>query len=119
VWPWLAQTGPDPRGGAYTYDWIENLHGLYMRRTDRVLPVFQDPEFGETIRLGANQMRLERVELERVLAWRSQDGNWRPTRPRQRGGIPQCGCGLLPMPPDRADVSLAWYAPTHPFVAHA
>src|SRR5438093_6880328 len=25
VWPWLAQMGPSPRGGAYTYDWIENL----------------------------------------------------------------------------------------------
>ena len=25
VWPWIAQIGPSPRGGAYTYDWIENL----------------------------------------------------------------------------------------------
>ena len=24
VWPWRAQIGPSPRGGAYTYDWIEN-----------------------------------------------------------------------------------------------
>jgi hypothetical protein len=23
VWPWIAQMGPSPRGGAYTYDWIE------------------------------------------------------------------------------------------------
>src|SRR6185312_5121431 len=30
VWPWLAQMGPAPRGGAYTYDWIENLLGLNM-----------------------------------------------------------------------------------------
>src|SRR4051794_17051120 len=30
VWPWLAQMGPSPRGGAYTYDWIENLLGLNM-----------------------------------------------------------------------------------------
>ena len=28
VWPWIAQMGPSPRGGAYTYDWIENLLGL-------------------------------------------------------------------------------------------
>jgi hypothetical protein len=76
VWPWLAQMGPEPRGGAYTYDWIENLLGLSMHSTDRVLPEFQDPQVGETIRLGANDMRLERVEPERVLAWRSQDGNW-------------------------------------------
>jgi hypothetical protein len=38
VWPWLAQMGPSPRGGAYTYDWIENLLGLDMHSVDRVLP---------------------------------------------------------------------------------
>jgi hypothetical protein len=25
VWPWIAQMGPSPRGGAYTYDWIDVL----------------------------------------------------------------------------------------------
>jgi hypothetical protein len=76
VWPWLAQMGPAPRGGAYTYDWIENLLGLDMHSTDRVLAEFQNPEIGETIGFGANQMRLERVEPEHVLTWRSQDRNW-------------------------------------------
>jgi hypothetical protein len=76
VWPWLAQMGPSPRGGAYTYDWIENLLGLDMHSVDRVLPEFQHPEVGETIGLGANLMRIERVEPGRVLAWRSEDGNW-------------------------------------------
>ncbi len=76
VWPWLAQMGPAPRGGAYTYDWIENLLGLDMHTTDRVLPEFQDPAVGDTIRFGANVMRLARVEPGHVLAWRSQDGNW-------------------------------------------
>src|SRR5579864_4277676 len=76
VWPWIAQMGPSPRGGAYTYDWIENLLGLNMHSADTVLPEFQHPEVGETIGFGANRMRLERVEPERVLAWRSQDGNW-------------------------------------------
>jgi hypothetical protein len=76
VWPWLAQIGPSPRGGAYTYDWIENLLGLNMRSVDRVLPEFQHPQVGDTIGFGSNRMRLERVEPERVLAWRSEDGNW-------------------------------------------
>jgi hypothetical protein len=76
VWPWLAQMGPEPRGGAYTYDWIENLLGLGMRSADRVLPEFQDPQPGDTIAYGRNRMRLERVEPEHVLAWRSEDGNW-------------------------------------------
>ena len=35
VWPWLVQMGPG-RGGAYTYDWIENLLGLNMRSADRI-----------------------------------------------------------------------------------
>lgn len=76
VWPWLVQMGPSPRAGAYTYDWIENLLGLDMHTADRVLPEFQHPEVGETISLGPNRMRLERVEPERVLSWRSGDGNW-------------------------------------------
>ncbi len=76
VWPWLAQMGPSPRGGAYTYDWIENLLGLDMHSVDRVLPEFQHPEVGDTIGLGSNRMRIERVEPGRVLAWRSEDGNW-------------------------------------------
>lgn len=76
VWPWLAQMGPSPRGGAYTYDWIENLLGLDMHSVDSVLPEFQHPAVGDTISLGSNQMRLARVEPESVICWRSQDGNW-------------------------------------------
>lgn len=76
VWPWPAQMGPSPRGGAYTYDWIENLMGLNMHSADEVLAEFQHPEVGETIAFGTNVMRADIVEPERVLAWRSQDGNW-------------------------------------------
>ena len=76
VWPWIAQMGPAPRGGAYTYDWIENVLGLSMHSVDRVLPEYQHPQVGDTIAYGSNRMRLERVEPERVLAWRSEDGTW-------------------------------------------
>ncbi|MGZ4257202.1 MAG: SRPBCC family protein [Gaiellaceae bacterium] len=76
VWPWLAQMGPAPRAGAYTYDWIENLLGLNMHSADRILPEFQHPAVGDTIGFGSNRMRLERVEPPHVLAWRSEDGNW-------------------------------------------
>ena len=77
VWPWLAQMGPSPRGGAYTYDWIENLLGLDMHSADRVLPEYQHPEVGDTIGLRRRTgCALELVEPERVLAWRSEDGNW-------------------------------------------
>jgi hypothetical protein len=68
--------GPSPRGGAYTYDWIENLLRLDMHSVDVVLPDFQRPEIGDTIGYGPNRMRVERVEPGHVLAWRSEDGNW-------------------------------------------
>ena len=76
VWPWIAQMGPAPRGGAYTYDWIENLLGLNMHSVDRVLPEFQHPQVGEGFGYGPNQMSFRRVEPERVLAAQSADGNW-------------------------------------------
>ncbi len=76
VWPWIAQMGPVPRGGAYTYDWIENLLRLDMHSVDCVLPEYQHPQVGDTLGYGKNRMRFERVEPERVLATRSEDGNW-------------------------------------------
>ena len=66
VWPWIAQMGPAPRGGAYTYDWIENLLGLDMHSSDRVLPEYQHPQVGDTLGYGKNRMRFERVEPERA-----------------------------------------------------
>ena len=76
VWPWIAQMGPSPRGGAYTYDWIENLLGLNMHSADGVMPEFQHPELGDGFGFGANRMSYAIVEPERVLALRSADGNW-------------------------------------------
>jgi hypothetical protein len=76
VWPWIAQMGPSPRGGAYTYDWIENLLGLDMHSVDRVLPEFQHPAVGDGFGYGANRMSYAVVEPGHVLATRSADGNW-------------------------------------------
>jgi hypothetical protein len=76
VWPWIAQMGPSPRGGAYTYDWIENLLGLNMHSADHVLPEFQHPQVGEGFGFGTNKMTFAVVEAERVLASQSADGNW-------------------------------------------
>lgn len=78
VWPWLVQMGPGERGGAYSYDWIENLLGLDMHSVDRVLPQFQDVHVGDVVpdRHGKPWIRFERVEPERVLATRVADGSW-------------------------------------------
>ena len=51
IWPWLVQMGSD-RGGAYTYDWIENLFGLGMHSASTVLPEFQDVKVGDAFPLG-------------------------------------------------------------------
>ena len=76
VWPWIAQMGPSPRGGAYTYDWIENLLGLDMHSADRVLPDYQHPQVGDSFGYGTNRMSFKIVESEHVLATQSADGNW-------------------------------------------
>lgn len=76
IWPWLAQMGPAPRGGVYTYDWIENLLGLNMHSADEVLSEFQHPEVGLSIKFGGNTMVAAEVAAARHLVWRSDDGNW-------------------------------------------
>ena len=68
--------GPSPRGGAYTYDWIENLLGLNMHSADHILADYQHPEIGEGFGYGAHKMSYAIVDPERVLATRSADGNW-------------------------------------------
>jgi hypothetical protein len=77
IWPWLVQMGPG-RAGAYTYDWIENLFGLNMHSADRIHPEWQGLAVGDVVRSGPNKpgMRVEILEPERVLANRSEAGDW-------------------------------------------
>ena len=77
IWPWLVQMGPG-RGGAYTYDWIENLFGLGMHSADEILPQYQDLQMGDAQRLGQRGplLRVAVLEPERSLVLRSDDGNW-------------------------------------------
>ena len=77
IWPWLVQMGSG-RGGAYTYDWIENLLGLHMHSARQVLPQFQNLQVGDELPLGPSRptMRVEVCDPERTLAIRIEDGNW-------------------------------------------
>jgi hypothetical protein len=113
VWPWIAQMGPSPRGGAYTYDWIENLLGLDMHSADTVLPEYQHPHVGDGFGYGTNKMSFKIVEPEHVLATQSADGNWVWTfvleehdgrtrlisRNRFRLPRPKDKVGMIPMEP--------------------
>ncbi|MBF6209708.1 SRPBCC family protein [Nocardia puris] len=77
VWPWLVQFGPG-RGGAYTYDWIENLFGLGMHSADEILPEFQSLSIGDSFALGKNGQRMwvRVLDPERCLVFGSGDGTW-------------------------------------------
>ena len=77
VWPWLVQMGSG-RGGAYTYDWIENLFGLNMRSADRILPQYQDVKIGDELPMGPGHpvMRVEVLDPQRTLTVRISDMNW-------------------------------------------
>jgi hypothetical protein len=77
VWPWLVQMGPG-RGGAYTYDWVENILGLNMHSADAIIPDWQHITVGDAWRLGARGpvLRVEILEPKHALVVRSDDGNW-------------------------------------------
>ena len=77
VFPWLVQMGVG-RGGAYTYDWIENLLGLDMHSADRIVPELQHLEVGDVLPMQGEGtgMRVEILEPNQVFALRSEDGRW-------------------------------------------
>ncbi|MEU2035876.1 SRPBCC family protein [Nocardia amamiensis] len=77
IWPWLVQLGPG-RGGAYTYDWIENVLGLQMHSANEILPQFQNLAVGDTFPLGKSgpSMRVAVLEPARALVFASEDGRW-------------------------------------------
>jgi len=77
IWPWLAQMGSG-RGGAYTYDWLENLLGLNMHSASQILPEYQDIKVGDEFPLGegGTVMRVEVLDPPRALAFRTTDQNW-------------------------------------------
>ncbi|MCP2293301.1 SRPBCC family protein [Nocardia amikacinitolerans] len=77
IWPWLVQLGSG-RGGAYTYDWIENLFGLKMHSANTILPEFQTLAVGDSFPLGARGPRMcaRVVDPARALVFASDRGDW-------------------------------------------
>jgi hypothetical protein len=80
IWPWLVQMGPSPRGGAYTYDWIERLLGIDIENTDQILPQYQHLEPGEFLGLNDKGQGLQVREVDPghalVLQWIPATSTW-------------------------------------------
>jgi hypothetical protein len=49
VWPWIAQLGQG-RGGFYSYDFLENLVGLDIHSTDRIVSEWQGIDVGDEVK---------------------------------------------------------------------
>jgi hypothetical protein len=83
IWPWLVQIGQG-RGGFYTYDWIENIAGLNIHSTERILPEYQDLQVGDRVPLAPDGTGLQVaiLEAEKTLALHSD------TRSGAIGGLP-------------------------------
>jgi hypothetical protein len=77
IWPWLAQMGSG-RGGAYSYDWIENLLGLNMHSADEILPRYQHITVGDELPMGPGRpgLTVEVLDPPRALAVRVADQDW-------------------------------------------
>jgi hypothetical protein len=67
IWPWVVQMGELPRGGFYSYDWIENLMGMHIKSADRILPEFQQLETGAVL-VKDGGIVVKAVEAEHYLA---------------------------------------------------
>jgi hypothetical protein len=49
IWPWIVQMGDRPRGGYYSYAWIERMQGMSIESADRILTEYQSLQVGDTI----------------------------------------------------------------------
>lgn len=98
VWPWLAQIGQG-RGGFYSYTWLENLMGLDMHNTDRILPAHQDIRPDDVIPLapGGFGLPVAQAEPERLLVLHGD------TRDRRDDMVP------IARPSDYVNVSWGFY----------
>ena len=48
IWPWIVQLGAD-RGGFYSYDWLEDLFGLGIHSTNKIVPTWQTRATGDLV----------------------------------------------------------------------
>ena len=76
VWPWLVQMGQG-RGGLYSYDRLENVLGLDVHSTDRIVPELQQLNVGDRISLGKDAFLVaQALEPGQALVLLHPDGDW-------------------------------------------
>jgi hypothetical protein len=75
VWPWIPQMGELPRGGFYSYEWIERLMGMRVRNADKILAEYQSPSPGHAIDHTGN-MTVRAIEDGRVIVLGPPPGLW-------------------------------------------
>ena len=54
IWPWLAQMGESPRGGFYSYEWIERLMMMRVLNAERIIPQYQNLRAGDVLDRSGN-----------------------------------------------------------------
>jgi hypothetical protein len=54
IWPWLVQMGELPRGGFYSYTWIERLMGMRVENAERLLAGQGHLEVGDALDRSGN-----------------------------------------------------------------
>ena len=75
VWPWLPQMGELPRGGFYSYEWIERLMGMKVENAERILAEFQEVHHGDVLDRRGN-MTVRAIEPGHALVLGPPPGLW-------------------------------------------
>jgi hypothetical protein len=75
VWPWLPQMGELPRGGFYSYEWIERLIGMKVRNARRIMAEHQDRHEGDVLDRKGN-MTVRAIEPGSTLVLGPPPGLW-------------------------------------------
>lgn len=66
IWLWIAQMGESPRGGFYSYEWIERLMGMDVKNARTLIPGCPAPQAGDKLDRKGN-MRVKAVEPGRYI----------------------------------------------------
>jgi hypothetical protein len=92
IWPWLVQMGELPRGGFYSYDWIERLLGMRVANSQQILSRYQHLEIGNALDRSGNLLVKAVVHSESLVLGPPEGSPW---------GASTWSIGLYPLDEDR------------------